>query len=964
MNVARCLSLVLLAALVSAAPAAAAPTAQSWEEIGGSASGNGLSTSQLGVVPEHRNVSVVIDSTGRPVVAYTDWADIEVRRWNGTAWEILGRPGNGHLPQLAMDSTGRIYLAWMQFIPATGSWEIYLVMRDPAGGDWQELSGSGSGNGITGNDGRPNINSFSLALAPDGTPWVAYDTYPTAGVDFTSQTSGVSANSQQVFVKRYAGPAAGWVFVGSGRDGGGASNAPSFVFTNADGSANFALHGALSPTLTIAPDGTPVVAFIYTTSFTTGNPPEFNGLNDDIYAVAWNGTAWVALGPAVPSTPDGAGLGAPGGISASEGWSVESYLDRMDRPYIITGSDGAPVLGWGETTESGDAHRVFVRRWNGTTWDGLGSATGQLQQMPIADDLSLAPGLNGPIAAWSAGSSATAPAIHVLAWDSRTSRWTELGMGSSSGTGISGPTMHAFTPWITVDPAGTPTVTWIDSARPVDYGQAYLRTFNPRLLPDLTVTALPTPAGAYIGQRLTISSTVRNVGGGTSASTPLTFYLSTGTAPGAGDVTLGSRIIPMLGVNGTSTAGTTMTIPAGTAPGTYQVIAVVDPAGGVLERNETNNFRASSPIAVTPFRPDLQVASVSAPASGAAGRPLTVTHTLRNVGPAPAGPFVLRFFLSSDTTLDGGDVTLGTRAFGGLAAGAISTLATVLTVPATTPVPATYHVIAVADPMGQVELRDDNDSAASGAIAVTAYLPDLAMSLDAVPASGAAGRPLAVRNTVRNVGPAPAGPFVVRFYLSTDTTFDPGDVLLGSRMLGGLGAGASSTATTTLTIPANTSVPAQYSIIAVADAAGQVTELGEDNNTAASAAINVAAYLPDLTIAIQPIAASAASGATVTVTTITRDLGPAPAGAYAIRFFLSTDAQLDSGDVLLATRTISSLAAGASRTDATTLTVPAGTAAGTYQVLAFVDALGQVTELDETNNLAASTPLSVAAAAR
>src|SRR5436189_224285 len=82
----------------------------------------------------------------------------------------------------------------------------------------------------------------------------------------------------------------------------------------------------------------------------------------------------------------------------------------------------------------------------------------------------------------------------------------------------------------------------------------------------------------------------------------------------------------------------------------------------------------------------------------------------------------------------------------------------------------------------------------------------------------------------RLAGPAPAGAFTIRFYLSSDETLDAGDVLLGSRTLGGLAAGASSPAVTTVTIPAGTPVPSSYRIIGVVDALGQQAETDEDNN--------------------------------------------------------------------------------------------------------------------------------------
>jgi len=82
--------LCLLTLLLQASVTSAAPTAQFWEELGGSASGPGISASVRGVVPEHRNLSVAIAPDGRPVVAYTDWDAIVVKRWTGTEWELVG----------------------------------------------------------------------------------------------------------------------------------------------------------------------------------------------------------------------------------------------------------------------------------------------------------------------------------------------------------------------------------------------------------------------------------------------------------------------------------------------------------------------------------------------------------------------------------------------------------------------------------------------------------------------------------------------------------------------------------------------------------------------------------------------------------------------------------------------------------------------------------------------------------
>jgi subtilase family serine protease len=113
-------------------------------------------------------------------------------------------------------------------------------------------------------------------------------------------------------------------------------------------------------------------------------------------------------------------------------------------------------------------------------------------------------------------------------------------------------------------------------------------------------------------------------------------------------------------------------------------------------------------------------------------------------------------------------------------------------------------------------------------------LADLTITALTVPATAQAGRPPAITHTVRNLGPAPAGAFAVRFYLSTADTFDASDVLLGTRTLAALGAGASSAAVSRFTVPASRLAPATYRVIAVVDTRQRQTELDQGNNVAVS----------------------------------------------------------------------------------------------------------------------------------
>jgi hypothetical protein len=111
-----------------------------------------------------------------------------------------------------------------------------------------------------------------------------------------------------------------------------------------------------------------------------------------------------------------------------------------------------------------------------------------------------------------------------------------------------------------------------------------------------------------------------------------------------------------------------------------------------------------------------------------------------------------------------------------------------------------------------------------------------------VPTTAQAGRPLAISSHVQNIGPVPAGAFVIRFYLSTGDARQSGDVLLSVRNIAGLASGAGSRAVSGVIVPATTVVPASYRIIAVADPLHQRVELDESNNTMVSVPLAFSAF--------------------------------------------------------------------------------------------------------------------------
>jgi subtilase family serine protease len=110
--------------------------------------------------------------------------------------------------------------------------------------------------------------------------------------------------------------------------------------------------------------------------------------------------------------------------------------------------------------------------------------------------------------------------------------------------------------------------------------------------PDLVVSALVAPASGSPGNTITVTNTVRNQGGSGTRLSTIRFYLSTNAAFGLGDVLLGSRAVPALAAGASNTAATALTVPIGTARGTYFLLAVSDATKVVTEARETNNVKS------------------------------------------------------------------------------------------------------------------------------------------------------------------------------------------------------------------------------------------------------------------------------------------------------------------------------------------------------------------------------------
>ena len=107
--------------------------------------------------------------------------------------------------------------------------------------------------------------------------------------------------------------------------------------------------------------------------------------------------------------------------------------------------------------------------------------------------------------------------------------------------------------------------------------------------PDLIVSITSTPWPIPPATPALVKDNVSNRGGGDAGPFTVMYYLSTNYTLEPGDPLLATRSIDALAAGASNVGSVSITIPVGTAPGYYYVIAKVDAGGVVGEISETNN---------------------------------------------------------------------------------------------------------------------------------------------------------------------------------------------------------------------------------------------------------------------------------------------------------------------------------------------------------------------------------------
>jgi hypothetical protein len=259
--------------------------------------------------------------------------------------------------------------------------------------------------------------------------------------------------------------------------------------------------------------------------------------------------------------------------------------------------------------------------------------------------------------------------------------------------------------------------------------------------------------------------------------------------------------------------------------------------------------------------------------------------------------------------------------------------------------PGLYFVLAQADEADVIlEQNPGNNLGASATRLVVG--PDMAVTTASTVAGAIPGANVSVSYTLKNTGSATPA-FNVGFVL---VPVSPGpDVPIGpTRTAVVLAANGVLATSSTVGVPAGVEA-GQYRIRVTADPADAVVEVVETNNSATTGIVTITP--PELSIQSLSVPGTGIAGRSVGIpnTVVNTAAAPGTAPSFQVGLYLASGSFIDPAtNALLASRTVASLAPGATSAGTTTVTLP--TTPGNYFIGAVADRGGVVVEANETNN--------------
>lgn len=360
----------------------------------------------------------------------------------------------------------------------------------------------------------------------------------------------------------------------------------------------------------------------------------------------------------------------------------------------------------------------------------------------------------------------------------------------------------------------------------------------------------------------------------------------------------------------------------------------------------------------SPPHPNLTSCGNSGNSIGFNGSILEITAEITNSGPGTADNTTVGFYLSSNFTISPADYLVGTGATGPLDPGQSSLAGVSIDLNDLSLPDGNYFVGYIVDYLEEVPETNEGDnycywSSPTVSLPVT-LLPDLSSCGRSGNRLNIDGNMLYLDVEIFNNGIIEAGSSQVGYYLSEDTDISNEDFLIGTDQVGALATGESAFTSIILNLDTLSIPDGIYHVGFLLDHEEEVTEINENNNSCYWTISRVTLPVPEL----PDLNSCGNLGNNLNInenileaTVEASNKGTAPAGAFSVGFYLSTNSTISTGDYLIGSDVVGGIDPGNSgfatlTIDLTEVAIPSDE----YYFGYVLDYLNEVQEYDEFDN--------------